>query len=180
MARPSDRGDIMQKFFKILSVLIEATLVVGSFFIVGMVTTEVVMRKFFGSSLILTEELARYLMVWLVFLGGALAVRDGAHIRINFLVKRFGRMGQIITGLVAQALTILFLVLLIVQGIKILPQQFYQTTITFDAQMFYFYLAIPVGSVLMIVYMVPRLRDVLAGEMLEKAELADEGQAKKC
>lgn len=168
---------MMQKFLKILSVVIEATLVAGSAFIVGMVTLEVIMRKFFGTSMILTEELARYLMVWLVFLGGTLAVRDGAHIRINFVVKRFGRTGQIITGLVAHILTLLFLVLLIVEGIKILPQQFHQTTITFDALMFYFYLAIPVGAVLMILYMIPRVRDVLAGNMMEKEELADEGRS---
>lgn len=170
----------MQKILRILSVLIEAILAMLSLFIVGMVTTEVVLRKFFGTSLIFTEELARYLMVWLVFLGSALAVRDGSHIRINFLVKRLGRTAQIAFAVAARIVTILFLILLTFEGLRILPQQFYQTTITFDAYMFYFYLAIPVGSVLMIVYMIPGLRGVFSGDMLEAPDLPDEGRVAKC
>ena len=170
----------MQKILRILSVLIEASLAMLSLFIVGMVTTEVVLRKFFGTSLIFTEELARYLMVWLVFLGSALAVRDGSHIRINFLVKRLGRTAQIAFAVAARIVTILFLILLIFEGLRILPQQFYQTTITFDAYMFYFYLARPVGSVLMIVYMIPGLREVFSGDMLEAPDLPDEGRVAKC
>jgi TRAP-type transport system small permease protein len=170
----------MQTALRVISVVIEVVLSALAVFIVGMVTTEVVLRKFFGSSLIITEELARYLMVWLVFLGCALAVRDGCHIRINFLVKRFGRAVQIAVAVAANALTILFLLLLVVEGLRILPQQFYQTTITFDAYMFYFYLAIPVGSVLMILYLVPRLKEVLAGNMLEAPDLPDERRIGKC
>ena len=52
-----------------------------------MVTTEVILRKGFETSLIITEELARYMLVWLVFLAGALGIRDKSHIRINALVK---------------------------------------------------------------------------------------------
>lgn len=171
---------MIKKILRVLSVLIETGLVLLSIFIVGMVTTEVVLRRFFGTSLIFTEELARYLMVWLVFLGCAIAVRDGCHIRINFLVKRFGRAAQIGIAVAAHVLTILFLILLIVEGVRILPQQFYQTTITFDAYMFYFYLAIPVGSVLMILYMIPRLREIFSGDMLEAPDLDEERLKEKC
>ncbi len=170
----------MQIALRILSVLIEVALCGLSFFIVGMVTSEVVLRKFFETSLIVTEEMARYLMVWLVFLGGALAVRDGSHIRINFLVKRFGRTAQIAVATLAHLLTILFLALLIVEGVRILPQQFHQMTITFRAYMFYFYLAIPVGSALMIIFMIPRIREILSGNMLEAPDLDEERVKEKC
>jgi TRAP-type C4-dicarboxylate transport system permease small subunit len=75
-------------FYRILSRLIEIAIIIGIAFIVTIVTSEVVLRYVFKHSLIFTEELSRYLMVWIVFLGSALAIRDEAHIRINILVKR--------------------------------------------------------------------------------------------
>ena len=123
---------MLEKILYVLAKIVEFLLIIGSVVIVGMVTTEVVMRKFFGSSLIFTEELARYLMVWIVFLGSVLAVRDSAHIRINILVKRFGHRAQQFFALTAYSLTALFLVVLAVQGIKILPQQLWQFCITMD------------------------------------------------
>ena len=76
-------------FYRLLSRAVEGLIFLGATTIVTIVTTEVVLRYVFMHSLIFTEELSRYLMVWIVFLGSVLAVRDGAHIHINFLTKRF-------------------------------------------------------------------------------------------
>jgi len=40
--------------------------------------------------------------------------------------------------------------------------------------MFYFYLAIPVGCVLMILFLVPKIREVLAGKALESMNFEEE------
>lgn len=154
-------------FLKALSHLIEICLILASAWIIGMVTTEVVLRKVFGSSLIVTEELARYLMVWIVFLGAAIALRDMGHIRISFFVKKVSGRSQIWTAFVAHLLTLLFLVVLAMEGFRILPRQLQQTCITFDVSLFYFYLSIPVGCVFMILFLLPKFRDVLAGKMIE-------------
>ena len=47
-------------------------------------------------------------------------------------------------------------------------------------QRFYFYLAIPVGSILMILYMLPRFPDVLAGKMVERDETVAERRGNQC
>lgn len=146
-------------FFRLLSRFVEGLVILGATIIVTIVTIEVVLRYIFGLSLIFTEELARYLMVWIVFLGGALAVKDDSHIRINVLVKRLSpRLGQLVR-ITAHGLTMLLLVVLTVEGIKILPRQLDQMCITIDTSMFYFYLAIPVGSILMIIFLLPRIKD---------------------
>ena len=75
-------------FYRLLSKLIEVLIVAGATILVTIVTCEVVLRYLFGHSLIFTDELSRYLMVWIVFLGSALAIRDEAHIRINILSRR--------------------------------------------------------------------------------------------
>jgi TRAP-type C4-dicarboxylate transport system permease small subunit len=149
-------------FFRILSRLIEIAIILGAAFIVSIVTTEVILRYVFKHSLIFTEELSRYLMVWIVFLGGAMAVRDEAHIRINILVKRLNPTLGKAARLLAHGLVLIFLVIVAVEGIRILPDELRQMCITIDLALFYFYLAIPVGAILMIVYLLPVIRATLA------------------
>ena len=149
-------------FFRLLSRLVEGLIILGAAVIVTIVTIEVVLRYLFGHSLIFTEELSRYLMVWVVFLGGALAVRDGSHIRINVLAKRFSVKRRRLVHVIAHALTGIFLVVVTVEGLKILPRQLDQMCITIDVSMFYFYLAIPVGSVLMMLFLLPHIKVALA------------------
>ena len=150
-------------FFRLLSRLVESLVILIAGIIVTIVTAEVILRYLFSHSLIFTEELSRYLMVWIVFLGSALAIRDGSHIRIQLLVNRLGARMQQITKLAAYALVVAFLVFITIEGLKILPRQLQQMCITIDVSLFYFYLAIPVGSILMIVFLMPAIRKTLAG-----------------
>ena len=160
-------------FFRLLSRFVEGLLILGATVIVTMVTIEVVLRYIFSHSLIFTEELSRYMMVWIVFLGGAIAVRDGAHIRITVLENRLSvRMRQFFR-VTAHGLTMIFLAVLTIEGLKILPRQLYQMCITIDISLFYFYLAIPVGSILMIIFMLPRIRDAIV-ERPEEDKPAEE------
>lgn len=47
--------------------------------------TGVVTRYFFFYSITWLEEVTRYLMVWMTFVAGALAVNDESHINIDFV-----------------------------------------------------------------------------------------------
>lgn len=162
------------KFLHYLGKWIEAGLILGSVVIVGIVTAEVVLRKGFETSLIITEELARYMLVWLVFLAGALGIRDKSHIRINALVKHLNPRLQVVLALCAHGMSLIFLALLFIESVRILPRQFSQMCITFDIAIFYFYLAIPIGCVLMVLFMFPKIREVLAGKAVETADFSEE------
>jgi C4-dicarboxylate transporter DctQ subunit len=162
------------KFLHYLGKLIEAGLILGAVVLVGMVTAEVVLRKGFETSLIITEELARYMLVWLVFLAGALGIRDKSHIRINALVKHLNPRLQVILALCAHGISLIFLGLLFIESIRILPKQFSQMCITFDVSIFYFYLAIPIGCVLMALFMFPKIREALAGKAVETTNFQEE------
>ena len=151
-------------FFRLLSRLVESLVILIAGLIVVIVTAEVTLRYLFSHSMIFTEELSRYLMVWIVFLGSALAIRDGSHIRIQILVNRLGLRMQQIVKLAAYGLIIAFLIFITVEGLKILPRQLQQMCITIDISLFYFYLAIPVGSILMIIFMLPVIRQTLGGK----------------
>jgi len=137
--------------------MVETAIIVISAVIVSIVVVEVGLRYLFSSSLIFTEELARYLMVWVVFLGSAIAVRDGAHIRISMLLNCLPPLWQRWVTVVAEILTMTFLAVTAIEGMRILPKQLSQIPATFDVPLFYFYLAIPVGSLLMMIFIGPRL-----------------------
>ncbi len=145
-------------FYRILSRVVEGLIILSASVILIIVTIEVGLRYIFGLSLIFTEELSRYLMVWVVFLGGAIAIRDGSHITISVFVVRLNTKMRQIVQTVAHALTLAFLVVITIEGIRILPRQLYQMCITIDISLFYFYLAIPTGSILMIIFLLPYIK----------------------
>jgi TRAP-type transport system small permease protein len=122
-----------------------------------MVSVEVVLRYCFGGSLYVTEELTRYLMVWVTFLACSLAIRDNSHVSIEIVASLFKGRARAFYDLLAHLLFVSFLLFLIIEGILALPFQVDQIVPTLNVSMFWFYLAVPVGGVLMILNLLPRL-----------------------
>lgn len=116
-----------------------------------MVGTEVVLRGLFDTSLIVVDEGARYLMIWIVMLAAALVAQTDEHIRIDmvpaatpFALRKALRLGS-------QLLVIVFLLVLIVASLDILPGMRGDRTVSLGISMFPVYLALPVGGGLMLV-----------------------------
>lgn len=63
-----------------------------------------------------TEELARFLMVWLAFLGAALAYTRQQHLGVDILVARMDPQARRISLLVEHAVVFLFAVLVLGYG----------------------------------------------------------------
>jgi TRAP-type C4-dicarboxylate transport system permease small subunit len=61
---------------------------------VVLVFGNVVLRYGFNSGIAVSEELSRWMLVWLTFLGAIVALREHAHIGIDTLVRRLGRTGK--------------------------------------------------------------------------------------
>jgi TRAP-type C4-dicarboxylate transport system permease small subunit len=71
---------------------------------VVLVFGNVVLRYGFNSGLTTSEELSRWLFVWLTFLGAIVAMKDGAHLGTDALVSRLPRRGQQVLFLVGHVL----------------------------------------------------------------------------
>mgnify|MGYP001398935140 CR=1 FL=1 len=63
----------------------EYLLVYSLMFSVGLIFIQVVMRYVFSSSLSWSEELARYLFLWQIWLGASYAVKEHRHLRIEII-----------------------------------------------------------------------------------------------
>jgi len=66
----------------------------------------VVLRYAFNSGITTSEEVSRWLFVWLCFLGAVVAIHEHGHLGTDMLVGRLGRRGRRICLAVAQAVMI--------------------------------------------------------------------------
>jgi TRAP-type C4-dicarboxylate transport system permease small subunit len=63
---------------------------------VVLVFTNVVLRYIFNSGIATSEELSRWLLVWLTFLGAIVALREHAHLGVDSLIRALPPRGRLI------------------------------------------------------------------------------------
>ncbi|MDP0343595.1 TRAP transporter small permease [Glaesserella parasuis] len=80
-----------------------------------LVFLNVVLRYGFNSSINITEEVSRYLFVWLIFLGAILAFSDNQHVSVTMLTDKLSPTTRHILRLFTDSI-MLFCCYLVVQG----------------------------------------------------------------
>ena len=80
-----------------------------------LVFLNVVLRYGFNSSINITEEVSRYMFVWLAFLGAVLAFSENQHVSVTVLVDKLSPLGRSVLRLFTDA-AMLFCCYLIVDG----------------------------------------------------------------
>ena len=94
---------VLRRYCKLLEAIIAACLLA----MVVLVFGNVVLRYAFNSGIAVSEELSRWLFVWLVFLGAIVGLREHAHLGTDMLVSRLGATGKKICLVLAYALMLL-------------------------------------------------------------------------
>ena len=90
----------------------------GGLFLAVMVVLvfgNVVLRYAFNSGLTMSEEVSRWLFVWLTFMGAVVALREHGHLGTDALVSRLPRLGKKICLVLAQV-AMLYVSWLLLQG----------------------------------------------------------------
>ncbi|KYL11518.1 TRAP transporter small permease [Mannheimia haemolytica] len=80
-----------------------------------LVFVNVVLRYGFNSSISVTEEVSRYMFVWLAFLGAVLAFSENQHVKVTMLTDKLSPTARNILSVVTD-LAMLFCCYLIVDG----------------------------------------------------------------
>ena len=81
---------LIDGYCQLISYLIAALLAV----MVVLVFGNVFMRYAFNSGFSISEELSRWLFVWMTFLGAVAALRSNAHLGTDMLVGKLGPLGK--------------------------------------------------------------------------------------
>ena len=79
--------DIYCSLFEFLTALMLALMVV-------LVFGNVVLRYGFNSGIAVSEEVSRWLFIWITFLGAVVALRERAHLGVDMLVSRLPVAGK--------------------------------------------------------------------------------------
>ena len=79
---------------------------------VVLVFGNVVLRYGFNSGIIFSEEVSRFLFVWMVFLGSVLMLRDNGHLGVHTLTKRLPLAGKKACKLASDVVTLACCVLI--------------------------------------------------------------------
>lgn len=107
-------------------------------------------RNLMGFSFSWSEELTRFLLVWLSMLGAAVLLRRDDHIRLNLLDDHIGPKGQLWLSLVLRLLVLGFLFILVQQAwMAALARQVTHAP-ALGISLFWPYLAIPFAAAIMI------------------------------
>lgn len=83
-------GQLLDLYCRGLKCIIAIMLAV----MVVLVFGNVVLRYVFNSGITVSEELSRWLLVWLTFLGAVVALREHAHLGVDTLVRRLSPAGK--------------------------------------------------------------------------------------
>jgi TRAP-type C4-dicarboxylate transport system permease small subunit len=79
---------------------------------VVLVFGNVVLRYVFNSGIVFSEEVSRFVFMWLTLIGALVVMKDNAHLGMSSVVDRLGETGQRICRFASDALTLACCVLL--------------------------------------------------------------------
>ena len=106
-------------------------------------------RKVMGDQIRWTEELARFLLVWISFLGGAIAYLDDKHLGVDLLVDRIDPSARRLARVVTHSLVFLFALFVMgIGGTQLVIDRFDsgQTLPALQINKAWFYLAVPIAG----------------------------------
>jgi TRAP-type C4-dicarboxylate transport system permease small subunit len=111
-------------------------------------------RYVLNDSLAWIEELARFSMIWLSWVGGGLALRRGAHIAVEFLTDALPPQARSVVVFLGRIGVFVFLGICLWYGIDLTGRVSAQSTIALGISMQVPYAAIPTGALLMAYHLV--------------------------
>jgi len=121
-----------------------------------LVGVQIAGRFVFEYSIFWSDELARFLLIWISFLGMSVGVRRGAHPGIDSLVRALPpRSARLVLGL-AFLLSLLFFAVMVVYGGALVLRTWPQRSVALELRMGIPYLAVPVSGLLMCLHAAAR------------------------
>jgi TRAP-type C4-dicarboxylate transport system permease small subunit len=152
---------------RLLGETLKPVVFVGMAALVAVITLQIVSRVFF-TSVSWTEEVARFLLIWITFLGATLAYQQGRHIAVTLMRDNLPpAFKRIVTG-AALVVTIAFLVALAWVGWRYTMLQSFQKSPSLRLPMNYVYVVMPITAALIALLSSIDLIRLLAGGSARK------------
>ncbi len=161
----------MNKVLKWLDSLLKMTVTLLMFIIVVIVSWQVFSRYVLHIPSSVSEELARFVLIWIGMLGGVYAYRTKSHLGLNIITNKLSAIHQRIAALFSHCMVMLFAFsVLIIGGIKIVnltlnPIQF---SAALEVKIAIVYSVIPISGLLFCCYAMVEFIETLKEQRGEK------------
>jgi TRAP-type transport system small permease protein len=142
---------VAKKLVNILNKFIKWILIILFFLLVVVVFLQVLFRFVLEQPLAWTEELSRYLLVWITFLGAGYGMSIKAHPSIEVLFEKVGPSFKKVLNVVTTILIIFFFWQIIVTSFEVIERSMVQTSPVLRIPMGLVYTVIPISSVLFVI-----------------------------
>lgn len=157
-------GDIIERILKYFLLVIFSIMV-------SIVILQILRRSILGTSFQWSEELARYLFIWNIFIASAIGIKEKSHAAFEFFVNKFKSKYKYIVIILKSTFVIIFALTIIFVGFKHTITSFGSLATTFPISRAYIYLAIPLGGFFMFYYeFIELIRSILLIKGLDKIE----------
>jgi TRAP-type C4-dicarboxylate transport system permease small subunit len=118
-----------------------------------------------------TEELARFLLIWIALLGSAVAFGTRGHLGVDFFVGKFDPEAQKLMAVVANLIVLLFAITVFLYGgCRVVSDALAmeQTTPALGWKMGYVYLALPISGFFMTIYTIENIIETIIAPSTQK------------
>jgi TRAP-type C4-dicarboxylate transport system permease small subunit len=160
-----DGGKIMEKFDKNLLKFIEISVLLLQILMFLVVITSTFLRYAFNRPFFWAEEFARYIMVYMVMLGSAVAFRKAKHPSLFFIIQKFPKKFLKLWNFFKDIIIIGILIIIFKEGYLMALDEAIMKSPALRISFFWVYLALPIGAVLMIYQIIAKY---IFGERLLK------------
>lgn len=159
---------ILRRFNAIVNQVLEWFLIGGFVAMTSIIFLQVIFRYFLLQSLSWSEEIARYLFIWLTFLGASVVARSRSHITVESVVNAVPvELIRKVLKAVAAILTLVFLYVLMTEGFdaswEILELGQVSPSMPW-LSLGWIYFAIPLGSLFMGLNIIEQTIDLWRGK----------------
>jgi len=138
-------------------------IIIGQAVMTLVLFAQVIARYFFDSGLSWSEELSRYIMIWVVYLGAAVVYRDNSHISVTALEEAVSAKTRLYLNIAQKLVSMGFIGLMGWFAYQTLEFAAIQTSPNMLIPMNYIYFVFPLSSVLIVFHLIISIIDDLSG-----------------
>jgi TRAP-type C4-dicarboxylate transport system permease small subunit len=146
--------------------------------LVCVVVWQVFARYLLGAPSSVTEEIARFLLIWIGLMGSAYAYRQNLHLAFDYFSMKLTGLKRYWLEIAIHVLIALFSVLVLVLGGSYLVNitwELRQSSAALGIPMAIVYLSLPLSGLFILLYAIQFVRERAAGETTIDADHREEG-----
>ncbi len=161
--KKSEQNSLIQQLRKVYVSLLGLTTSLGLLFMLWLAFWQVYTRYIVGKPAIYTEELLRFVMIWVTFLGAALAFESGKHLALTLIPEKLSKGPRKILYTIINGVILFFILyVLLWGGLMASQRQMLQITPIMGWPMGRVYWILPLSAILSVISLCFSTMDIWA------------------